>query len=93
MSDHNNGGPAFPQSKKGYTSGINGSSDHVVFDVTGGMSLRDYFAAQVLPQIYAASAPDFARSNMKGDEYASITSACAYMIADAMLAERTKESK
>ena len=49
-----------------------------------GMSLRDYFAAQVLPHLHIAG-PETAERKLKS------IAEMAYRIADAMLAERTKE--
>ena len=68
----NDGGPAFPLSDGNWNK-------------SGGMSLRDYFAAQVLPSALSASA--------SGDgcyDYVA-AAAGAYAIADAMLLERVKE--
>lgn len=56
--------------------------------VCAGMTLRDYFAAAVLPQVYAGSIGEFAKSRMHGDEYTKTVAKGAYAIADAMLAAR-----
>lgn len=67
MSTNKDGGSAFP------VAGPNGSR--------GGMSLRDYFAAQALPAVMSAE-PD---SSYK--TYASL----AYVMADAMIAAREQQ--
>lgn len=81
MSTPKDGGPAFPAHAQ-----FSDSGDRVV-DATNGMSLRDYFAAAALPSIISDH-----RYGQAGNE-----AACAYeisryagLIADAMLAERSK---
>jgi hypothetical protein len=69
MSTRNDGGPAFP-------SGENG-----IYAMRSGMTLRDWFAGQVLAGLLA-----------DGDFHsADGAAACAYEYADAMLAERDKD--
>ncbi|MFI7799670.1 hypothetical protein PSFL_07530 [Pseudomonas sp. DD1] len=54
----------------------------------GGMSLRDYFAAQALPTAWTA----FADGYFQEDGWDSINegvAVCAYQMADAMLAARS----
>lgn len=53
-----------------------------------GMTLRDYFAGQVLP--HAASRSFGNAWGADGKEFAGLVAAYAYRIADAMLAERSK---
>lgn len=65
------GGPAFPNK----ASGCGGSS----LD-SNGMTLRDYFAAQVMPDLMSGQGPDYWR----------ICAERAYQMADAMIAERNK---
>jgi len=67
------GGPAFPS---------DGPADAISY---WGMSLRDYFAAQVLPAVYAHALNE-------GVESQDAIVAEAYELADAMLEQRTKES-
>ena len=64
-----NGGPAFPTSH----------SPDYANEIVGGMTLRDYFAAKVLPEIYQKM------SFFPGDAARK-----AYDFADAMLKERNK---
>lgn len=66
------GGPAFPHMYE--------QVDENVFrqSTTGGMSLRDYMAAKVLPALY--------RDSLN----AQAAAVEAYQVADAMLAEREK---
>lgn len=70
------GGPAFPVDVED-TGPIGGSYR------SGGLSLRDYFAGQVLPAVYAASIA-------RGDELQETIVSEAYEVADAMLTEREK---
>jgi hypothetical protein len=70
--DANTGGPAFPQTI---------DDTGTLKSLTAGMSLRDYFAAAALPELIR-SALDL--DHVKWDAAA----AHAYIIADAMLAER-----
>ena len=71
----NNDAPAFPS---------HGSIGEVA---TEGMSLRDYFAGQALPQ--AISIDSSLPVEVKRDSPANIAR-LAYLYADAMLAERVK---
>lgn len=69
----NDGGPAYPQDRE---SGAYGR----------GMSLRDWFAGRVIPQIWAEDCANVDDEGMTLDEMAHE----AYRMADAMLAERDK---
>ena len=80
---------AYPQ-----TPAVSSSGD-VYYPVDGygpGMTLRDYFAAQAVTGLIAS--PDFLSPTGLftggGDD---VMARAAYMIADAMLAERAKEGK
>lgn len=75
------GGPAFPIPPQ-----TNGDHD---WNRAGGMSLRDYFAAQALPAVIAA----YLAANGNGcaaDHALRNVPALAYKYADAMIAERAK---
>lgn len=76
----NDGGPAFPQE---LVSGFQSqeSSIQVKTEMIAGMSLRDYFAAAVLPAVYAASVA-------RGDELQETIVDEAYELADRMLEAR-----
>ena len=78
MSVRENGGPAFPV-----------IAENGLGHVSDGMSLRDWFAGQALGGVIASG--DFLSPEGlftgKGDE---VMARAAYMIADAMLAERLK---
>jgi hypothetical protein len=79
------GGPAFPHLSSGSASESQYSNSYdISFTSCGGMSLRDYFAAQALAFV--------ADPNVKvGDERSTeIIAKIAYGIADAMLKERAK---
>lgn len=71
-----NGGPAFPISIPGC--GDNGA---------GGMTLRDWFAGQVLAQIICMYAADN-KAGIGAEHLPRNCAAHAYRVADAMLAER-----
>ena len=73
----NDGGPAFPVAYW--------DKDQMRF-VDSGMSLRDYFAAAALP---AANAQELITPTYNGSTYKG-TAERAYLMADAMLAERNK---
>ena len=68
-----NGGPAFPLPL--------GTANCAEPEQSGGMTLRDYFAAKALPALIS-------RAAAKGD-WKELTS-FAYAMADVMLAERAK---
>lgn len=74
MSTPNDGGPAFPWREE---DGAGGYNQHV------GMSLRDWFAGQVLCGLHANTTINRDVSDME------VAAAC-YTLADAMLAERAK---
>jgi hypothetical protein len=75
MSAPNDGGPAFPCE----TYGIKNGKETTV--PTNGMSLRDWFAGQVLAGFCANSA-------LRDDMEDELVAKCCYAIADAMLAAR-----
>ncbi len=91
----NNGGTAFP-----IPGGV--SADGYTFNPTGGMSLRDYFAAKALAAIIAngeesLDARDVWSDGPPGDEiprewdaWTGSVAVRAYHYADAMLAERMR---
>jgi hypothetical protein len=72
MAKIDDGGPAFPHDKVHHNTQI-------------GMSLRDYFAAQVLPEVLGGCA-----RNIPEDKLAGVLASTCYGIADAMLAERAR---
>lgn len=77
MSTKDDGGPAFPNDNEG-----DGT-------MSGGMSLRDYFAAKAMQSVLL----NLKRTDTLGADSATITLAAAqvaYLVADAMLAERAK---
>lgn len=80
MSD-NTGGLAFPQPMAATPTGemYCAVEKHPDF---GGMTLRDYFAAKAMQGILANPNKDYFVGHLVGE---------AYIIADAMLAEREKE--
>jgi hypothetical protein len=72
------GGPAFPD-----------DSQH---NYTGGMTLRDYFAAAALTGICAHPTAIKQGMEQTGDEAPQFAADSAYEVADAMLAARKEES-
>ena len=82
MSEINDGGSAFPRLRSGHVQEARGSGDeNMSFTTVGGMSLRDYFAAQALANLVRGDA--FRTSLPQLAQY-------AYELADAMLTERAK---
>lgn len=77
MSNENDGGSAFPQIETGYDDGAHEYTGNVYS--TGGMSLRDYFAAKALQ---AALDGGLAPTN---EPYIEAIARGAYRMADAML--------
>lgn len=83
MSNEENGGPAFPLHNHGtQTLGMHLS----------GMTLRDYFAGQVLGSVYASFIKDIYSGHCPYADWENGVAAYAYRMADAMLKAR-KESK
>jgi hypothetical protein len=70
------GGPAFPRTGEGF--------GNPRYD-TPGMTLRDYFAAQAIPQMILKS-----EDNEGGWDPAAVAAGC-YAVADAMLEYRSDE--
>lgn len=89
------GGPAFAASHTAsfYECRFEGvrKPEHVVQFNSGGMSLRDYFAAQVLPGLVSAQAAQDICDNdprYDGSNFAKVVALNAYEFADAMLKAR-----
>ncbi len=88
MPTPNDGGPAFPTDSEHQPAG------HVLH--TEGMSLRDYFAGQIV--VAAIATPVLYEEIIRAASKTGVTSEAliarlAYGRADAMLAEREKETK
>jgi hypothetical protein len=83
------GGPVFPVHERHAVLRETGYGDDWI--AVGGMSLRDYFAGKALPQAIARYlAVREARINPGEFDYEEIARA-AYVVADAMIAEREKQ--
>ncbi len=81
MSTKPDGGPAFPTERRvGYRS-----------QSEGGMTLRDYFAGQAIASIPVRNWDGASQST--GKPVTQLWAECAYAVADAMLAERSKEAQ
>lgn len=88
----NDGGPAFPLPAV-YDSGRDEVHAAAAYGISAGMSLRDYFAAKVLPAIYELTDADFQKNGCPDPSWRYGVALDAYMMADAMLRARaaTKE--
>lgn len=91
MSRSNNGGPAFPRAASEFTEMGTLRDGNQAVRAQAGMMLRDYFAAKVIGQCQITveagkDAPDDADVQATAARFAR----AAYVIADAMLAERSK---
>lgn len=74
------GGTAFP-----YSGVHKGKAENIIVD-SQGMTLRDYFAAQLMPAIIGTLKRPVTCEHIPGDfDYYAI---CAYQMADAMLRAR-----
>jgi hypothetical protein len=78
MSDTNTGGPAFAHQLESNRDG---------YAITGGMTLRDYFAAKALPAIYKDTT-ESARIDGWPDKWRDYVAEEAYDMADAMMKAR-----
>lgn len=74
MSTVDHGGPAFPYANREWSVEADA---YVLCETTHGMTLRDYFASQVVSRFSDILPPDRAARD-------------AYIVADAMLLERAK---
>lgn len=83
MSTNPDGGPAF--SRAGYINSSTGEGDNGCT----GMTLRDWFAGQTIPALFTSNVTGIL-AGIKPIDVATMASD-AYNLADAMLAERTKE--
>ena len=87
MSKANDGGPAFPVDNAAMD-GQGGVWKHAV-GLTG-MTLRDWFAGQALPEMMEVTKAEAAKSAEKDETSSQWIARMAYVMADAMLAERDK---
>lgn len=81
------GGPAFPC--EGGNKFISGNEIRKTLP-SSGMTLRDYFAAKALPAVYADCMGSFEREGCPCPQWREGVARDAYLMADAMLAARTK---
>lgn len=80
------GGPAFPGKSMGFV-GIGPFGEATAqYGETPGMTLRDWFAGQALVGMSSL----YTQAGGTSEEIASANAAVAYLMADAMLAERAK---
>lgn len=78
----NDGGPAFPALNYIVPSDLEARHVHRLSE-TQGMTLRDYFAAKAMQSILSFARPSNPQNDM---------AKAAYMYADAMITERSKNS-
>jgi hypothetical protein len=83
----NDGGPAFPVQT--YDTILAGQ---VVRATDYGMSLRDYFAAKVLQARISKTPIHTHETEKKKDECVQLTARLCYEMADAMIAERSRNA-
>jgi hypothetical protein len=86
MNSRDDGGPAFPS---GYNMDTSEGGCRPAGEPRYGLSLRDYFAAAALPAVIAAADKDSGPSPSDAS-LITATALVAYLIADAMLEERSK---
>lgn len=85
------GGPAFPVDAE---TALQPVTDMNGNDVQSGMSLRDWFAGQALAGHMATGLfPNASQKSYPGQTNAQWAAENAYVYADAMLAERSKEQE
>lgn len=82
MSELNNGGPVFPQSKHVGDAGM----------TEGGMTLRDYFAGKALPECLREFYAFLSEGNQIPEDWRTGVAMDAYAMADAMLAARDTDT-
>lgn len=82
-----NGGPAFPVSD---VMALEPRTTAEMVSLAHGMTLRDYFAAKALPQAASRYTKAHEDGEYLPEESYPQVAFCAYKLADAMLAERTK---
>lgn len=80
--NRDDGGPAFPA---GGAQWNESTHSYDIVPLTGGMTLRDYFAAKAAAAIISGGMAD--GTKMKATDYGHIANA-AYVMADAMLEAR-----
>lgn len=77
------GGAAFPELAKSF---MDRRDDSTMYESTGGMTLRDYFAAKAMQGFCANNS----HSAVDGPQEFKFAANEAYKMADSMLAERAK---
>ena len=85
----NDGGPAFPVSLTSGASGDVYNSGQVVENGEG-MSLRDWFAGQMIPALFTVSTTIDINDHGRPDAVVAALAETAYQFADAMLTQRKK---
>lgn len=90
MSAAENGGPAFPRT--GVLMQDEQTGRRVIRLASDGMTLRDYFAAEALPEAIARELGPLGSYQHFCDGSADIMANAAYMVADAMLRARERQA-
>jgi len=78
MSEHDDGGPAFP-----VTAQVPNGYGNYIPETQYGMSLRDYFAVKAMTSILSADTPKGRSTTAE-----KLVATASYIMADAMLAAR-----
>lgn len=90
MSTKNRFIPAFPRPASEDRQSGDQSDGNITIQPQDGMSLRDYFAGRALAGLIANSdIPDLMRGGLASEKCAEV----CYVLADAMMEERTREPK
>ncbi|WKB53007.1 hypothetical protein [Eleftheria terrae] len=84
MSEKDNGGPAFPGLNPAMTGIDSDGFERWETEPSGGMSLRDYFAAKAMASVIAIAKYPWVRGDVDLESVAK----AAYLAADAMLKAR-----
>lgn len=84
MSEKDKGGAAFPELESSH---LDRRDDSMRYESTGGMTLRDYFAAKALAALIGREDKE---PENRGAKAVPILALMAYQYADAMIAERAK---
>lgn len=85
----NDGGPAFPSLNSEMTGIDSNGVERFDTEESGGMSLRDYFAAKAMQSVLDGSWPDLQLVPQSGLEPIENSAMFAYQIADAMIQARS----
>ncbi len=92
MSEIDDGGPAFPGAKTDFVPDVMGGRQAIA-EISGGMSLRDWFAGQALTGVLTTATGLGGSSKAERAELFGEVSGIIYELADAMLAARAAKKE